>query len=263
MTKPSVCVLGPSGRMGRLVLDLALAGSDFANVFAVDHPDNPLCGQHIGNVSVLSDLSEALRPCDVYVDFTTPTATALAARAATEHRTAAVIGTTGLTADANAAIDALSQVAPVLTAPNFSIGVNVLLAAAETAARALGSSYDLEVVELHHKRKRDAPSGTALALGRALARGQELDFDRAKQLTREGEIGPRTPGEIGIATVRGGDIPGEHTAYLIGERDRLEITHRAASRSIFAEGALRAATWLATKPPGRYVMRDLLGLGDV
>jgi 4-hydroxy-tetrahydrodipicolinate reductase len=247
--------------MGAQVLELCAARDDIRVTAAVDRADCALIGNEVApGVSAGSDIAAGLAAADVYIDFTSPAATTAAALAAAEHGTAAIVGTTGLDADANAALEALAKVAPVIVAPNFSLGVNVLLGLAERASRALGAEFDLEVVELHHKRKRDAPSGTAIALADALARGREQNLDEVKRYAREGDVGPRTDGEIGVVAVRGGDIIGEHTAYLIGEMERIEITHRAASRAIFAAGAIRAATWAAGREPGAYTMNDVLGL---
>ncbi len=258
-----LCVLGPGGRMGAQVLALAAGDPAVEVVAAVDRPGAGIVGSEVApGVIAGDDLGAGLARADVYIDFTSPGATAAAAQAAVERGVAAVVGTTGLDAGARAALDALTARAPVLVAPNFSLGVNLLFALAETAARALGDEFDLEVVELHHKRKRDAPSGTAIALAQALARGRDLDYDDAHRYAREGDVGLRPDGEIGVAAVRGGDIIGEHTAYLIGELERIELTHRAASRSIFAAGALRAARWLRGRAPGHYAMRDLLGLAS-
>lgn len=255
-----ICVLGASGRMGAQVLEVAARRDDIRITGVADRADSALLGTDLGGAVVTADVRAALTGAGVYIDFTVPAATAAAARAAADLGVAAVIGTTGLDDAANAALDALATRAPVLVSPNFSLGVNLLLSLAERAARALGDDFDLEVVELHHKRKRDAPSGTAIALGQALARGRGLDYDHAQRYARAGDVGARAPGEIGVVAVRGGDIIGEHTAYLIGELERIEITHRAASRSIFADGAVRAAVWLADKAPGRYTMTDVLGL---
>ncbi len=252
-------VLGPSGRMGRRVIELLAERSDMAVAAAIDHPTSPLVGQTIAGVPVSSELA-ALAGCDVYIDFTTPDATEAAARAAREHQVAAVVGTTGLGRGAEKALEALAGVAPVLVAANFSLGVNLLLVLAETAARALGTDFDLEIVEAHHRHKRDAPSGTALALARALATGRAVELDQVLTTSRSGEVGARPDGEIGVVAVRGGDVIGDHTAFFLGDGERLELTHRAGSRDLFAAGALRAAAWLASRPPGRYTMRDVLGL---
>jgi 4-hydroxy-tetrahydrodipicolinate reductase len=211
-------------------------------------------------VNVTDDLDAALAVSDVIIDFTAPEATRAAVERAAARNVAAVIGTTGLGPDARAAIMRAGAKIPVVLSPNFSLGVNLLCGLAEQAARALGPDFDLEVVELHHRQKRDAPSGTAIAIAEALARGRDLDLGTAKRFAREGDVGPRRPGEIGVVAVRGGDVVGEHTAYFFGPAERLELTHRAGSRAIFARGAVRAAQWVVGKPPGVYSMRDVLGL---
>lgn len=245
--------------MGRMVLDLAAARSDVRVVSAVDRADSDVIGQRVyPGVEATSELAAGLIRAQVYIDFTAPGATREAAQEAARLGVAAVIGTTGLDDETHAAIDALSERAPVILAPNFSLGVNVLLGLAERAARALGPEFDLEVVEIHHRHKRDAPSGTALALAEAMNRGR--DGALTQQHVREGDMGPRPASELGVMAVRGGDVVGEHTAYFLGPNERVEMTHRAGSRAIFAAGALRAALWLAGKPPGRYTMLDVLGL---
>lgn len=256
-----LCVLGPSGRMGAQVAELALADTAIRLRSAADRAGSALLGTSIpgSSVAIGDDLHAALAQAHVYIDFTTPASTAAAARVAATLKLPAVIGTTGLDEAAESALSELARVAPVLVAANFSPGVALLLHLARQAAGALGPDYDLEVVELHHRNKVDAPSGTALALGKALAAGRGLDFDAACQSVRSGQVGPRKSEEIGMFAVRGGDIIGEHTAYLIGDEERIEITHKAQKRSVFASGALRAARWLANKAPGRYTMTDVLG----
>ena len=254
-----VCVLGPSGKMGRAVLDAA--GHDVTIVAAVDRPGAAIIGQEVApGVIATDDLRAGLAACDVYIDFTTPAGTAAAAAIARELRRAAVVGTTGLDAAADQALAALAAEAPVVVAANFSLGVNVVLGLVKRAARALGPEWDPEIVELHHRAKRDAPSGTAIAIGHAVAEGLGVDYDDSKRYAREGEVGARPDGEIGVVAVRGGDVVGEHTAYFFGRHERVEISHRATSRSIFAIGALRAATWAVRQPPGRFDMLDVLGL---
>ena len=242
-----VCVLGSLGRMGRAVQDAAATQPGVAVSSAIDRDD---------------DMAAALRGADVYIDFTTPTATRQAAELATGLRRAAVIGTTGLGAADERAIAALAEVAPVVVAANFSLGVNLVLGLVKQAARVLGPDWDAEVVETHHNKKKDAPSGTALAIARAIAAGHGVEYDQVKRHTRDGDVGPRPRGEIGVSTVRGGDVIGEHVAYFFGAAERIEIAHRATSRSIFAAGAVRAAAWVAGKPPGRYDMLDVLGFGS-
>ena len=239
-----VLVYGAAGRMGRAVIEAA-AGRDDVTI--------------AGRVDKTDDVGAGLDACDVYIDFSSPDATRAAAIAATPRRRAAVIGTTGLRAADDEAIAALVQVAPVVVAANFSLGVNLVLGLARQAARVLGPDWDAEVVETHHRAKRDAPSGTALAIARAIASGHGVEYDRVKRHTRDGDVGPRPRGEIGVQSVRGGDVIGEHVAYFFGANERIEIAHRATSRSIFAAGALRAAAWAVGKPPGRYDMLDVLG----
>lgn len=255
-------VLGPSGRMGRRVIDLAGERTDINVVAAIDQPQSALVGRQVGRgVTVTADLSRDLAGCDVYIDFTAPEATEKAARAAAAlGGVAAVVGTTGLGPAADAELAALAERAPVLVAANFSLGVNLLLALAETAARALDSGFDLEVVETHHNQKRDAPSGTALALARALAAGRSVRLEDVMESGRSGDVGPRPPGQIGLSAVRGGDVVGDHTVHFLGKGERIELSHRAGSRDLFAAGALQAAAWLVGRPPGLYTMRDVLGL---
>ena len=254
-----VCVLGPSGRMGRAVID-AEGAADVSIVAAVDREGSHVIGRDVARgVVATTDLEAAFDKADVYIDFTTPDGTRAAARAAAARRVAGVIGTTGLTADADAAIGELARMAPVVVAANFSLGVNVVLGLVRQAARVLGPDWDAEVVETHHRAKRDAPSGTALAIARAIAAGHGSDYDAVKRHTRDGDVGARPRSQIGVASVRGGDVVGEHVAYFFGPAERIEIAHRASSRTIFAAGALRAAEWVVGKPPGRYDMLDVLG----
>jgi 4-hydroxy-tetrahydrodipicolinate reductase len=262
-----LCILGPSGRMGAMLIEQARERTDVRVVAAVDRVHNEIIGREVcPGVVATGDMAAGLAAADVYIDFTTPEGTraalgaALVAALATNGgtRPAAVIGTTGLDADALAAIDAAGEHLPVLYAPNFSLGVNVLLGLAERAARALGTDFDIEIVEMHHKHKRDAPSGTALALASALSAGRDRGLHN--RLSRAGDVGVREDHELGVLAVRGGDVAGEHTAYFLGPNERLELTHRASSRAIFARGALRAAAWIAGRSPGRYTMIDVLGL---
>ena len=256
-----VCVLGPSGRMGRALIDAAAGRDDVRIAAAVDRPDAGGLGQPVvPGVIAIADLDAGLDACDVYLDFTSPAATRVAADTAARHRCAAVIGTTGLGPADEAALKQLARVAPIVVAANFSLGVNLVLGLVRQAARALGPEWDAEVIETHHHSKRDAPSGTALAIAKAIAAGHGVDYDSVKRHVRDGDVGPRPRGEIGVSSVRGGDVVGEHTAYFFGPAERLEISHRATSRAIFATGALRAATWVVGQPPGRYDMLDVLGL---
>jgi len=255
-----VVVPGACGRMGRMVIDAIAAAQGLLLAAATQRKGSSDVGQVIDGVTVGDDFAAALGGADVYIDFTAPESTAEHVAAAAHHRIAGVVGTTGLSAEARAALMHAGATIPLVVAPNFSLGVNLLCGLAEQAARALGDDFDLEVVEIHHKAKRDAPSGTAIAIAEALARGRGLDFPSARRFSREGDIGPRRGGEIGVVAVRGGDVVGDHTAHFLGPNERLELTHRAASRAVFARGAVRAAAWVVKQPPGVYSMRDVLGL---
>jgi 4-hydroxy-tetrahydrodipicolinate reductase len=196
----------------------------------------------------------------VTLDFTAPGPTVEHLRRAVANRAAIVIGTTGFAADEQRELDHLATQTACVVAANMSIGVNVLLTLVEAAAAALGGAFDPEIVEMHHRMKVDAPSGTALALGRAVAAGLHRDFEATRRLAREGIVGRRTDAEIGIVALRGGDVVGDHTVVFAGMGERIELTHRAHSRDCLARGAVRAGLWLAGKPAGRYSMRDVLGL---
>jgi 4-hydroxy-tetrahydrodipicolinate reductase len=255
-----VAVPGAAGKMGRMVIDaLAERPAEARLTAALERPGHPAVGtQAAAGVAITDDLAAALAACDVFIDFTAPAATTRAVALAAERGgPAAVIGTTGLGDDDRAAIARAAERIPIVCSPNFSIGVNLLLELVERAAHAL-PGWDLEIVELHHKAKRDAPSGTAIAIAEAGARGAGARLADVKRYAREGDVGARPAGEIGVVAVRGGDVVGEHTAYLFGPAERVELSHRATSRAIFARGAVAAALWLAGKPPGLYGMRDVL-----
>ena len=261
MTRTAVTILGPSGRMGQALLAAGNARDDIRIAAALDRTDAAVVGQEVApGVRATSLIDAALAAAPVYIDFTTPAATTAVARAARDRRIAAVVGTTGLDAEAEAALAALAEVAAVVGAPNFSVGVNLLLGLVGAAARALDASWDAEIVELHHRGKRDAPSGTALGLARAIAAARGQNLDDVGRYARAGDVGVRPTGEIGAVAVRGGDVVGEHTAYFFGAGERIELSHRATDRAIFAHGALRAARWAVTQPPGRYDMLDVLGM---
>ncbi len=266
----NVAVLGAAGKMGRaIVRALGETGGRARLAAAIEGAGNPACGKDAGDlagVGALGVLVESTHAAAiaakaaVWIDFTAPAATVDAARRAAAAGAGMVIGTTGLsTADRAAIADAAARV-PVVLAPNMSAGVNVLLRLVADAARALGPAYDLEIVETHHRAKRDAPSGTALGIAQALADATGRDLGSAARTARQGDIGPRADGEIGIQTVRGGDVIGDHSVFFLGQGERIEITHRASSRDTFARGAVRAALWAADKKPGLYDMRDVLGL---
>jgi 4-hydroxy-tetrahydrodipicolinate reductase len=254
--------------MGRTLIEAVLASTDCRLAGALDVPGSALLGQDAGafagkptGVPVTADLREGLGGAQVLIDFTRPEGTLAHLAACRELGVRAVIGTTGFTPEQKAAIGAHAQQLAVVLAPNMSVGVNVMLRLVENAARMLGETYDLEVTEIHHKHKIDAPSGTALALGEALARARGVSLADEGVFTRHGHTGERRPGSIGFAALRGGDIVGDHTVLYCGPGERLEITHRSASRANYAEGSLRAVRFVAGKPAGLYGMADVLGLG--
>jgi 4-hydroxy-tetrahydrodipicolinate reductase len=241
--------------MGQTVVELARQDGGI-ELIGLDRPGAP-AQPKLGDLTLFFAPEAAMKLADVYIDFSSSNVTQMVARAAAVRGVAGVIGTTALTEAAEQAVNNLAARAPCLCAPNFSLGVNLLLLLAERAARVLGSSYDLEVVEIHHRDKRDAPSGTALALAEALARGRELAPNQILR-GRSGLSGSRPRDQIGVSALRGGAVIGEHTAHFLGPHERIELVHRAESRHAFAAGALRSASWLLGKPPGRYAMADVL-----
>jgi 4-hydroxy-tetrahydrodipicolinate reductase len=262
-----VVVTGAAGRMGGQIVRLVRGAPGLALHGAVERP-GPAVGKDAGalaglepaGVAVVDDLGRALAGADVLVDFTSHEASARHAEVCAERGVAIVIGSTGFAPETKARVAAAARRVPVVLSPNMSVGVNVLFALVREAARLLGDAYDVDVVELHHKLKKDAPSGTAVKLAEVVA--EALGRDPAKDLTyaRHGIIGERPPREIGVQTLRGGDVVGEHTVFFCGVGERVELTHRATSREMFARGAVRAAAWLAGRPAGLYDMADVLGL---
>lgn len=268
-----VVVPGVTGRMGRLIAQEALASTEHELVAASVRPESEavgsdvgiLCGSSAMGVLASPRLDEALemleereREGGVIIDFTKPGLVEAHAACARRFGLGLVVGTTGLSKVDERALDEAAREVPVLVASNCALGPNLLMELARLAARALPDA-DVEIVEIHHRHKRDAPSGTALSLGRAVAEGRGEDFEKVKRTERSGDA-PREARELGLFGVRGGDVAGEHTVYLFLEGERVELTHRATDRRIFASGALRAARWISGKPAGRYTMRDVLGL---
>jgi 4-hydroxy-tetrahydrodipicolinate reductase len=255
-----VAVVGARGRMGTELLNNASAIDGLTVTDAVVRPGSSAVGQSLGPdaVHATDDLETAIENADVVVDFSNPESCLQAAALAVEMNTAFVSGTTGLSPEAVDELHGHSSDIPIIWAANFSVGVNVLERLVELASQAVGDGFDIEVLEAHHRDKVDAPSGTALFLGEAAARGRQLSLDENAVFSRHGQIGPREELEIGIQTLRGGDIVGEHTVYLCADGERLELTHRATDRGIFARGALRAARWLAGRHAGWYSMQDVL-----
>lgn len=260
-------IVGAAGRMGRMLVAAVLntEGAELAGgTEAEGHPDldrdlAELAGHAAAGVALTSDPRALFEASDAVIDFTVPAATAAHAALAAETGTRLVIGTTGLEVQHQDAIERAAEKTAVVQSANFSVGVNVLLGLVEQAARILPEAYDIEVLEMHHRHKVDAPSGTALALGHAAAAGRDVNLDDVAQRVRDGITGERRAGDIGFATLRGGDVVGDHTVMYAGPGERIEITHKAASREIFAGGAVRAAMWATAQKPGLYNMKDVLG----
>ncbi|MFH1157268.1 MAG: 4-hydroxy-tetrahydrodipicolinate reductase [Pseudomonadota bacterium] len=239
-------ILGAGGRMGRMISKEILTGQ---------------YGVEIGaEIDMGGDTDSAFKTCDVMIDFTSREACAGHAALARQYTKPLVVGTTGLSAAEDAALLSASAKTAVLRAANMSVGVTLLLSLVEQAAAKLASEFDIEIFEAHHRLKADAPSGTALALGHAAAKGRRVRLDDVMIQARSGITGARVPGSIGMSVLRGGDIVGEHTVTFAGPGERLELIHKASDRAIFARGALSAALWLENKPAGLYSMKDVLGL---
>lgn len=261
-------VYGAAGHMGQAVLRAAVEDAAVRVTAAVVRTDSHLVGEPLsssyGRHAPDLEFSSALDPeleADALVDFTGPRAFDAALALAVARELPFVSGTTGLSDAQFASLQHASETIPVLWSANFSLGVAVLKRLATVAAATLGTSFDVEIVETHHKHKQDAPSGTALALGWAIAEARGQTFTEVAQFSRVGQVGPRKDGEIGFAALRAADIVGEHTVIFGAPGERLELTHRAGSRAVFAHGALRAARWLVGKPPGRYELADVVGAG--
>jgi 4-hydroxy-tetrahydrodipicolinate reductase len=253
--------------MGRALLEAVAADADCALRAAIDRAGSPLVGQDAGaawgaasGVRVTDQPASALQGAHALIDFTRPEATFGYLDACATAGVPMVIGTTGFDEAGRARIAAAARRIPVVFAPNMSVGVNLLMKLAELAAQVLEDGYDIEIIEAHHRHKVDAPSGTALGLGQAVARAINRDLASCAVYGREGVTGERDPKTIGFATVRGGDIVGDHTLLFAGIGERVELTHKASSRATFAQGALRAAKWLQGRAPGLYDMRDVLNL---
>jgi 4-hydroxy-tetrahydrodipicolinate reductase len=255
-------ILGARGRMGQALIQAVLenAGLDFfAGSERAGHPD---CGKTIPGTSVLlTDTAQSVfEAVDIVIDFTPPGATIDHAKIAAATNTKLVVGTTGLTDADFAALDVAAQKIAIIQAGNYSLGVNVLTALAEQAAKRLGADWDIEIVEMHHRHKIDAPSGTALMLGEAAATGRGTTLSDVRSPVRDGVTGERKEGSIGFAALRGGSVIGEHDIVFASEHERITLSHRAENRGLFAAGAVKAAAWLSDQSAGRYTMRDVLDL---
>jgi len=265
----NVVVTGAAGRMGGQILRMLKDADGLCAVGAVERPGfrgpadaGDAAGMGHSGIPLGVDLGRMLdevRP-QVVIDFTAFEASAVAAAVCAERGVAVVIGSTGFTPEAKARVRGAAARIPVVLSPNMSVGVNVMFALVAEAARVLGEAYDVEIVELHHNKKKDAPSGTAVRLAEVAAEALGRNPQKDLVLARQGMIGERSSREIGVMSLRGGDVVGEHTVFFAGQGERLEITHRATSRDQFARGALRAARWVAGRAPGMYDMQDVLGL---
>jgi 4-hydroxy-tetrahydrodipicolinate reductase len=262
-----LAVAGAGGRMGRAILEAGCADAGTSIAAALEVAGSPHAGRDAGEftlgakgVMIGSDPAAAIAASDVLIDFTRPAGTLDHLAACRAARKAIVIGTTGFEARELESIREAARAIPIVFAPNFAIGVNVMLKLVDMAARALGPGYDVEVFELHHKLKVDAPSGTALKLGEVAAAARSTTLSKDGVFARHGVTGERKAGSIGFSVARGGDIIGDHTVYFAGVGERIEITHRSASRATYAQGAIRAAKWLLGRAPGLYDMDDVLGL---
>ncbi len=263
-----IAVAGAMGKMGSRIAALSREYGSLKLTGAFEKKDHKDIGKDAGIIAGIGDtgvilrdnIEEVLDETDVVIDFTHTTSTLEHLRAAAERGKAMVIGTTGFTKDQMSEVEALAKKTPCVMASNMSLGVNLLLKVLRDVARVLGDDYDIEIIEAHHRMKKDAPSGTAMKMAQVIADAMKRDLDDVAVYARKGMIGERTKKEIGIQTIRAGDIVGEHTVLFGGMGERIEITHRASSRDTFARGALKAAIWVHGKPAGLYDMQDVLGL---
>ncbi len=268
MSSIKVGIAGCGGRMGKMLTAAVIAAGDCVLAAATARPGSDTVGSDAATLAGLApqgllvgdDVADLFDNCDAVIDFTHPEASLAHAEAAAARGTPLVIGTTGFDAAGEAALVAAGKSAPIVFAPNTAAGVNLLFALSQQVARALDDSFDIEIVEIHHRNKIDAPSGTALELGRRAAAGRGVALEDVAERGRDGETGVRARGSIGFAALRGGDAVGEHTVVFAGAGERIELTHRASDRSIYASGAVRAVRWLQGRPPGLYSMFDVLGL---
>ena len=259
---------GAAGRMGQALIRQVTATDGCAVVAATETPDHPALGRDCGalagieplGVAVGDDTQAMFRAADAVLDFTLPGAASRHAELAAAQGTMLVVGTTGLGADEQAALEEAAVTVAVVQAPNMSLAVNLLFRLTEQVAGILDHDYDIEIVEMHHRHKIDAPSGTALGLGRAAARGRGVSFDEVAKRGRDGVTGARPRGEIGLAALRGGDVTGEHSVIFAADGERLELAVRSSNRQTYARGAVQAARWAEGRSPGLYTMADVLGL---
>ena len=262
-----IAIAGASGRMGRMLIETVLNESDAELVGALDRPGAPELGQDAGaflgkttGVVLTDDIERVFADADFLIDFTRPEGTLVHLEAAVRHNVKMIVGTTGFDDAQKAQLRAAGEKIAIVFAPNMSIGVNVTLKLLEFAAKQFAQGYDIEIIEAHHRHKVDAPSGTALAMGEVVAKALGRDLKDCAVYGREGVTGERDPSTIGFAAIRGGDIVGDHTVLFAGIGERIEITHKSANRLSYAQGALRAARFLASRDTGFFDMQDVLGL---
>ena len=268
MDRMRLVVIGAAGRMGQILVKTIAESQDAVLSGAIERPGSAALGRDAGEaaglgrlgVAITDDRLQALLEADGVIDFTAPAATVEVAALAAQARIAHIVGTTGLTASDLAKIEAAARHAAIVRSGNMSLGVNLLAGLVEKVARTLGADWDVEILEMHHRMKVDAPSGTALLLGEAAAKGRDIALADHSVRVRDGHTGPRKAGDIGFATLRGGSVVGDHSVIFAGPGERIELTHRAEDRGIFARGALRAALWARGRKPGLYSMFDVLGL---
>ena len=268
MTDLRLAVVGAAGRMGRMLIRTLSETDGVVLAGALERAGSPSLGKDAGvvagipalGVPVLDSMDAAFAKADGILDFTTPASTLEFARLAAARKLVHVIGTTGLAESDLTVIRECAASARIVQSGNMSLGLNLLAALVQRAAEALGTDYDIEVLEMHHRNKVDAPSGTALMLGNAAARGRQVSLDDRSVRSRDGHTGARRTGDIGFATLRGGSVVGDHTVMLAGPGERIEFRHIAEDRGIFANGAVKAALWVRNQPPGMYTMADVLGL---
>ena len=255
-----VAIAGAGGKMGRALIDAVQADASFQLTSAFDVPGSPALGTEVGRIKIGADVGAAVSAADVLIDFTRPEGTLAHLNACVAAGTAMVIGTTGFSGSQLSKIQEAAKRIAIAMSPNFAVGVNVVFQLAETAAKALGDDYDVEIIEAHHRQKVDAPSGTALMLGKLVAGALGRNLDEVASHGREGDTGARPAKQIGFHAIRGGDIVGEHTVVFAGVGERVEVAVRSQSRLTYASGALRAAKFLQGKKSGLYDMKDVLGL---
>jgi 4-hydroxy-tetrahydrodipicolinate reductase len=267
MEQLKIAVAGASGRMGRMLIDAIAEAPDMVLAGALDIAGSPSLGQDAGafsgkptGVAIAADLPQGMGEAQFLIDFTRPEGTLKHLAYCAEHGIKMIIGTTGFDDAGKAAIRAAAEKTAIMLSPNMSVGVNVTLKLLEMAAKALSEGYDVEIIEAHHRHKVDAPSGTALKMGEVIADALGRDLKQCAVYGREGVTGERDPSTIGFATIRGGDIVGDHTVLFAGTGERIEISHKSSSRVTYAHGALRAARFLASKTSGLYDMQDVLAL---